>query len=202
MDLSPADAIKKYNLPLTTKPIEPKELEEASYILIRHGLSDFNYAALVAKEQFGVGSPEFRAVETNPNGEDPELHPVGILQCESHQDSINAVEWKTVFTSPMQRALMTTIHMFKNHPNKDNINFVVLPIAREVLHTVCDIAIDPETLMDKFSLDKPICHGIKFDFSRMYLYGIPDLWQLYTLANVSKQKEVISQLRKVSGDCI
>ena len=50
MDLSPADAIKKFNLPLTTPPIEPKALEETSYVLIRHGLSDFNLAALAAKE--------------------------------------------------------------------------------------------------------------------------------------------------------
>jgi hypothetical protein len=50
MDLSPADAIKKYNLPLTTPPIDPKDLESTSYILIRHGLSNFNLAALAAKD--------------------------------------------------------------------------------------------------------------------------------------------------------
>lgn len=91
MDLSPADAIKKYNLPLTTPAIEPKDLEHTSYVLIRHGLSDFNLAALAAKSEYGVRSPEFRAVQTNPNGEDPELHPVGVLQCESHQEGVNKV---------------------------------------------------------------------------------------------------------------
>jgi len=51
----------------------------------------------------------------------------------------------------MQRAMMTTIHMFKNHPNKENIKFVVLPIAREVLHTTNDIAMDCEELIKMYS---------------------------------------------------
>lgn len=84
----------------------------------------------------------------------------------------------------MQRAMMTTIHMFKNHPNRANIKFIVLPIIREVLHTTNDIAMDCEDLMKKYADDQPGNCGIKFDFSRLYLYGIPQLWQIYTLANV------------------
>jgi hypothetical protein len=92
--------------------------------------------------------------------------------------------------------------MFKNHPEKEKIKFVVLPMAREILHTVCDVAMDPEELMKKFAHGQPICHGINFDFSRMYLYGIPDLWQVYTLSHVGKQKEIISQLRKTGGETL
>ena len=108
------------------------------------------------------------------------------MQCESHQEVINGIDWKVVFTSPMQRAIMTTIHMFKNHPNKDNIQFIVLPIIREILHTTNDVAIDCDELMIKYGEGTPAAHGIKFDFSRFYLYGIPQLWQVYTLANVKK----------------
>ena len=82
---------------------------------------------------------------------------------------------------------MTTIHMFKNHPNKDNIKFIVLPIIREVLHTTNDIAMDCEELMKKYADGQAGNHGIKFDFSRLYLYGIPQLWQVYTIANVGLQ---------------
>jgi hypothetical protein len=71
---------------------------------------------------------------------------------------------------------MTTVHMFKNHPNKANIKFVVLPIVREVLHTTCDVAIDCEELMVKFGENTPAACGLNFDFSRMFLYGIPQLW--------------------------
>jgi len=59
--------------------MDPKELEQRPYILIRHGLSVFNLNALIAGESFGYDSKEFRAVEQDPNGEDPELHPVGVL---------------------------------------------------------------------------------------------------------------------------
>lgn len=69
--------------------------------------------------------------------------------------------------------MMTTVHMFKNHPNKDKIHFVVLPIVREVLHTTCDIAMDSQEMMAKFAEGSEAAGGIKFDFSRMYLYGIP-----------------------------
>ena len=41
--------------------------------------------------------------------------------------------------------------LFKNHPNKDNIEFVVLPIVREVLHTTNDIAMDCFELMEKYA---------------------------------------------------
>lgn len=47
--------------------------------------------------------------------------------------------------------MMTTIHMFKNHPDKDNIKFIVLPVVREVLHTTNDIAIDCDELMAKYA---------------------------------------------------
>jgi len=82
--------------------------------------------------------------------------------------------------------MMTTVHMYKNHPNKDNIHFVVLPIVREVLHTTCDIAMDCHEMMAKFSEGSEAACGIKFDFSRMFLYGIPQLWQVFTLSHVAK----------------
>ena len=47
--------------------------------------------------------------------------------------------------------MQTTIHMYKNHPNKDQIHFVVLPIVREVLHTTNDIAMDCFDLMAKYA---------------------------------------------------
>lgn len=83
MDLSPQDAMAKYNIPLETTAMDKGQFSEAPYILIRHGLSNFNYRALVAQTDFGKDSEEFKAVETDPNGIDPELHPIGILQCEN-----------------------------------------------------------------------------------------------------------------------
>ena len=95
---------------------------------------------------------------------------------------------------------MTTVNMFKNHPNKDNIHFVVLPMVREVLGWQCDIAMDCHEMMQKFSEGAEYAGGLKFDFSRMFLYGIPQLWQVFTLSHVNKQKEVVSQIRKINPE--
>ena len=86
----------------------------------------------------------------------------------------------------MQRTLQTTIHMFKNHPQKNQIKFLVVPIIREVLETANDIALDINHIIDKYSPNSEICQGINFDFSLMYLFGQPQLWQIYTLANFDK----------------
>ena len=82
------------------------------------------------------------------------------------------MEWKVVFTSPMRRAIETTVHMFKNHPNKSSIKFIVLPILREAFHTSCDLSIDVFELMKMYG-DPEKVQGIKFDFSRLLSYGIP-----------------------------
>ena len=50
---------------------------------------------------------------------------------------------------------MTTIEMFKTHPNLDKIRFVVIPLVREVLHTINDVCMDVNIMMKKYS------HGSK-----------------------------------------
>lgn len=37
---------------------------------------------------------------------------------------------------------MTTVAMFKNHPNKDKIKFVVWPTVTEALISSCDVGSD------------------------------------------------------------
>ena len=83
MDLTPQKAIEKYNIPLETPAMDPQQLDQCSYVLIRHGLSGFNYKALVVGGEHGEDSAEFKAVQTDPEGIDPELHPVGVMQSEA-----------------------------------------------------------------------------------------------------------------------
>ena len=94
----------------------------------------------------------------------------------------------------MQRCLMTTIHMFKNHPYKKNIKFIVLPIAREVLGFCCDISMDVNELVEKYANGKPITCGINFDFSALYQNGVAQLWQISTLADITLQKEAMLEI--------
>ena len=94
---------------------------------------------------------EAKTFDNDKNGYDPELHAIGIEQCEAHQKAVNEINWKVVYTSPMQRTLMTTINMFKNHPNKESIQFIVLPVVREVMKTMNDVAMDVNLLLEKFA---------------------------------------------------
>ena len=121
-------------------------------------------------EEFGESSPEYQTVREDPSLIDPELHRVGIQQCISHQEGINEIDYRIVYTSPLQRAMMTTVNMFQNHPNKDKIKFVVLPMLREVFYSVSDIAIDCEELMQKYGEGTKAAGGIVFDFSEFYQY--------------------------------
>lgn len=98
----------------------------------------------------------------------------------------------------MQRTMMTTVHLFKNHPNRENIKFVVLPLVRGVLRCSHGVAMESEKLMQKFAPDSPDACGIKFDFSQMFAYGVPELWQIWTLANVNRQKELLEKINAIS----
>ena len=55
---------------------------------------------------------------------------------------------KTIFTSPLRRAIQTAYEMFKYHENflSGKIRVVILPELRESLHCSCDVAIDYEVL--------------------------------------------------------
>ena len=121
-------------------------------------------------------SEEIKRVRGDPALFDPGLHDIGVLQAESNQDHINKINFSVVFVSPLQRTMQTCIHLFKNHPNKAKIRFVVLPIIREVLETSNDIAHDIEHIVEKYSPEKEICHGLHFDFSMNMLHGQPKLW--------------------------
>ena len=76
----------------------------------------------------------------------------------------------------MQRAMMTTVNMFCNHPNKDEIKFIVLPMCREIIHTMNDLCMDAFELIEKYGPGKPASKGIQFDFSMILAYGVPQLW--------------------------
>ena len=110
------------------------------------------------------------------------------------QKHINVINFNTVFISPLQRCLQTCIHMFKTHPNKAEIRFIVLPVVREVFATSNDIAHDIDDIIGKYGMPE-LCEGISFDFSLSLLHGQPKLWQIYTLANLEKQKDIVLNLK-------
>jgi hypothetical protein len=76
--------------------------------------------------------------------------------------------------------------MFKNHPRKNEIKFVVQPILREVMNTCNDIPRSVAEITTTYSKGAAICEGIVFDFSLLFNFGIPDLWPVFTLATFSQ----------------
>ena len=84
--------------------------------------------------------------------------------------------------------------MFKTHPNKADMRFIVLPVVREVLASSNDIAHDIDITMGKYGMPE-LCEGIQFDFSLTLIHGQPKLWQIYTLANLEKQRNIVLNLK-------
>lgn len=67
--------------------------------------------------------------------------------------------------------------MFATHPNKDNIQFTILPIVREILDSSNDIAMDVADLMELYSPGHERCKGLKFDFKLLLeSYVDPNHW--------------------------
>jgi hypothetical protein len=54
--------------------------------------------------------------------------------------------------------------MFKDHPNLSKIEFIVVPLAREVFESVDDIPQDVHKLMARFAPGEPMTQGLNFDF--------------------------------------
>lgn len=61
----------------------------------------------------------------------------------------------TVFMSPMRRALETSYHLFKNHPNFDTIKFIIAPKAKEGLRATSDIPGSIDEIEHEFSQKFP-----------------------------------------------
>lgn len=61
------------------------------------------------------------------------------------------------------------------------------------------MAIDCKQLIETYGPGKEAAKGLKFDFSKMFIYGTPELWQVYTLTDIKKQAEVFIRVGEQSG---
>jgi hypothetical protein len=98
-----------------------------------------------------------------------------VLQCEAAQAHADNINIKYVFVSPMVRTCETAIHIFKSHPNKKIIKFIVLPSIKEGLNLCND---KQGTYARLRRLIDPLLEssGLNFDFSMMFsAFGLPDM---------------------------
>ena len=132
--------IDEFGFPIEA-PVQ-RTSDTAVFYFVRHGLSEYNLRAAKCKQIHGEDSEEFRTNMQDPNLCDPNLHPIGVAQAEFNAPKVHELNCRYVLVSPMQRAMQTAIHMFKGHPNKANIKFIVEPMVHEIMHTTNDLNMD------------------------------------------------------------
>lgn len=155
---------------------DPAKIANSTLCLIRHGTTEFNVVCQQIVNTHGLESNEFKELKIRKDLIDPPLNDIGLIQCKAGSEYINEVDFRVVYVSPMYRTLMTAMHMFKDHPKKADISFIVLPVVKECLHLCNDICGPYQRVYEAFS-DPAKCEGIRFDFSMCHVYGRESTWQ-------------------------
>ena len=93
---------------------------------------------------------------------------------------------------------MTTVQMFKEHPNREKIDFKVLPNAKECTHVSNDMCKALSETFPEFS-DPSKNYGMHFDFSLMHCFGRDSSWQMNIVSDLSMLQKAFSTL-EASGD--
>lgn len=97
------DLITTHNIAIDTPVIENAGTSDA--FLIRHGFSQFNFLHKLMANPADHFCEEWYALKRDPSLCDPDLHPIGVRQCEVNAPKVEAINFTRVFVSPMQRAL-------------------------------------------------------------------------------------------------
>ena len=156
-------------------PPIPEELAKCQFVLIRHAVTEFNMEFSRIVSAHGIESDEYRQLKIRKDLIDPQLRPEGVGQCEAAQSHAKDINVKIVFVSPMIRTCETAIHIFKGHPNKKNIKFIVLPSIKEGLNLCND---KQGTYARLRRIIDPLLkeHDLEFDFSLMFsAFGLPEM---------------------------
>src|SRR3712207_1428223 len=101
---------------------------------IRHGQSTFNAAWAAAQE--------------DPLHWDAPLSELGRRQVEAAAARVRDIPYELIVTSPLTRALQTTLGIFKDHPSVGRV--VVECLHREHLANSCDVGRAPTLLLQEF----------------------------------------------------
>jgi len=123
-------------------------------LCIRHGESTFNAA--------------WRANAVDPLHFDAPLSAVGHEQVRQARTAVLGYPVELVITSPLTRALQTTVRLFGDHPSAPRIE--VSAILRERAESSCDVGRSPTDLSAEFpALDFGHLDGVWW-----HAEGIPD----------------------------
>ena len=79
----------------------------------------------------------------------------------------------------MRRTLQTTVELFAEHPRLEEIKFVVLPLAREILSNINDICVDYKATIVEFG------QQLNFDFTLVDEAAYT--WQIITMPKEKRE---------------
>ena len=125
-----------------------------SITCIRHGESTFNAA--------------WRATAVDPLHFDAPLSPVGVEQVRQTRRVLEHWPVELVVTSPLTRALQTTVGLFDGHRHSPRI--VVHALMRESVENSCDVGRSPAELTVEF----PALDLAHLDVVWWHADGVPD----------------------------
>ncbi|CAD8214803.1 unnamed protein product [Paramecium octaurelia] len=101
----------------------PHNIKNSKYIIVRHALAWHNYFKRATEfRDRNIYSYELM---------DPPLHYLGKKQCEKMRPEINQMEFDVVYISPLLRTIQTAQLLFQDHPQKDQIKFILCPHISE-----------------------------------------------------------------------
>lgn len=172
--------------------------KSSKLVLIRHGNSMFNKLFHELEGPGYVVTPRYFDIYSDLSIIDSPLSQLGIEQCKSAARLAAEVEFDTIFVSPLRRAIETTLHIFKDHPNFLNMKFVIHPHIRENIMTAGDIPGDINKLVERFSLEFPSLNTSFFP--RDFEGKIDELY--YTRDMTPELSERIAGLSKQQADLI
>ena len=166
----------KGGLDFLAGPPDQEKLSKTRFVIIRHALTEFNLIFAAHLKKFTELSEETKPLRADLKSIDMGLRPEGIIQCEKSSVHSDKVNFKYVFVSQMVRTIETAVHLFKSHPNRKEIKFIVLPLLKEGFNCAYDLCLTNEALRKK--VDPLISqHELDFDFNLLNAYGVSDLVQ-------------------------
>ena len=134
-------------------------------LLLRHANSTYNFAySEMIKNAYT--DDDYKKLRIKKELRDAPLSKLGVQQCEKAQLLANQLKVEYVLVSPLRRALQTAYHTFKNHPNFENIQFILVPKLREAIDTSWDIPLNIQDTVKEFQKKFK-----NFSFAEIEKYG-------------------------------
>lgn len=137
-------------------------IDHHDIMIIRHGRTHYNNAC--EQELENVPPMKFHPIKTSLEYLDCPLDDIGIEQAKSLHRKVKNMTIKKVFSSPLRRCLETTLYSLYYHPQKYDIEIVVVPLITEICHTTHDGSISIEEKKRYYEENFP---DIKIDWSLM-----------------------------------